>query len=129
VTENNQKNPFVTWVLIIIGWASVLLGVIGIFLPLLPTTPFLLLAAACFVRSSPKFHHWLVNHPKLGKYILHYLSGEGIPKRAKIMAISMIWTTMSLSAWLVVPYIWGKVALFLIGLSVSIYIYRQPTLN
>jgi len=127
LAENNKKHPVITWILLAVGWLSVVLGVIGIFLPLLPTTPFLLLAAACFVRSSPRFYQWLVEHPKLGKYVLHYLNGEGIPMRAKVIAIGMIWVTMSISAWLVVPVIWGKLTLLAIGLSVSIYIYRQPT--
>ena len=113
--------------LLCIGWVSVVLGVLGIFLPLLPTTPFLLLAAACFVRSSPKFYQWLVDHPRLGSYVLHYLKGEGIPKRAKFFSIAMIGITISFSIWLV-PIIWVKVLLFIIALSVSTYILRQPTL-
>ncbi len=125
-----QKRPqFLSWLLIAIGWLSVCLGVLGIFLPLLPTTPFLLLAAACFVRSSPRFYQWLVEHPKLGGYILHYLNGEGLPKRAKIITIMMIGTTMTLSAWLVVPNIWGQITLLLIGVCVSVYIWRLPTLE
>ncbi|EAT13152.1 DUF454 domain-containing protein [Bermanella marisrubri] len=111
------------------GWISVVLGVVGIFLPLLPTTPFLLLAAACFVRSSPRFYNWLVQHPKLGNYIIHYLEGNGIPLRGKIMAITMIWVTMGISIIWVVPVWWVKWVLAAIGLSVSIYIARQPTLN
>jgi len=113
--------------LLAIGWISVVLGVLGIFLPLLPTTPFLLLAAACFVRSSPKFYQWLVDHPRLGSYILHYLNGEGIPKRAKFFSIMMIAGTISFSIWLV-PILWVKVLLLVIALSVSTYILRQPTL-
>jgi len=113
--------------LLAIGWISVVLGVLGIFLPLLPTTPFLLLAAACFVRSSPKFYQWLVDHPRLGSYILHYLNGEGIPKRAKFVSIMMIAGTISFSIWLV-PILWVKVLLLVIALSVSTYILRQPTL-
>jgi uncharacterized membrane protein YbaN (DUF454 family) len=110
-----------------VGWLSVVLGVLGIFLPLLPTTPFLLLAAACFVRSSPKFYQWLIQHPKLGRYILAYLEGSGIPKRAKIITIMMIAATMSFSIYLV-PLIWVKGLLIAIGVCVSIYILKQPTL-
>lgn len=123
------RQGLLTWCLIAIGWICVVLGVLGIFLPLLPTTPFLLLAAACFVRSSPRFYHWLVSHPKLGKYVLHYLNGEGLPKKAKLYTIGTIWLTMGISAWLVVPVIWGKLGLFLIGGCVSIYIWRLPTLE
>lgn len=57
------------YALLAIGWLSVVLGVIGIFVPVLPTTPFLLLAAACFARSSPRFYRWLVEHPRLGPWI------------------------------------------------------------
>lgn len=121
------KRPIFRYLLISIGWLSVVLGVLGIFLPVLPTTPFLLLAAACFVRSSPRFYQWLVDHPKLGKYIIYYLEGRGIPTRAKWMAIAMIWTTISLSALLVVPIFWVQVLLFGIAISVSIYLLRQPT--
>lgn len=122
-----KKRMWVNAVLIVIGWLCVVLGVLGIFLPLLPTTPFLLLAAACFMRSSPKFYAWLVEHPKLGKYIIYYLNGQGIPKRAKIMAIGMIWFTMGISVIWVVPVLWVKFLLFFIGASVSIYLWRQPT--
>ena len=121
-----RQHPWFKAFLIVIGWISVVLGVLGIFLPVLPTTPFLLLAAACFVRSSPRFYQWLVEHPRLGGYILHYLNGEGIPVRAKVIAISMIWLTMGLSAWLVIPLFWVKMLMFSIGFAVSIYILRQP---
>lgn len=124
-----NRNGILAWFLIGVGWLSVFLGVLGIFLPLLPTTPFLLLAAACFVRTSPKFYNWLIEHPKLGKYILHYLDGKGLPLKAKIFTITLIWVTMGTSAWLVVPIIWGKLTLLAIGLAVSIYIWRLPTLE
>lgn len=122
-----NRRKWVNAVLIVFGWLCVILGVLGIFLPLLPTTPFLLLAAACFMRSSPKFYAWLVEHPKLGKYIIYYLNGQGIPKRAKIMATLMIWFTMGISVIWVAPVLWVKLLLLLIGASVSIYLWRQPT--
>jgi len=127
--ETLHSSPLIKGLLIALGWISVVLGVLGIFLPVLPTTPFLLLAAACFMRSSPKFYSWLVEHPKLGSYILHYLKGEGIPRRAKWMAIGMIWLSIGFSAWFVVPILWVKGLLLAIACGVSVYILRQPTLE
>jgi uncharacterized membrane protein YbaN (DUF454 family) len=126
--EKLAKNPVYLGFLMAAGWLSVALGTLGIFLPVLPTTPFLLLAAACFMRSSPKFYHWLVQHPKLGGYVVHYLNGKGLPKRAKVITIVMIWTSIGFSTWLVIPVFWGKMCMLSIALGVSIYIVRQPTL-
>ena len=124
-----QSTRIFKGLLMVIGSLSVVLGVVGIFLPLLPTTPFLLLAAACFVRSSPRFYQWLVQHPRLGTYILHYLNGEGMPKRAKWLTIAMIWSTISISAFFFVPIFWVKCLLFFIAACVSIYLLKLPTLK
>lgn len=121
------KNKALKGLLIFVGWLSVVLGVIGIFLPILPTTPFLLLAAACFVRTSPKFYQWLVGHPKLGKYIVYYLEGKGIPLKAKIYTIALIAISMSVTSY-IVPVTAVKILLPLIGVLVALYIVRQPTL-
>jgi methylthioribose-1-phosphate isomerase len=75
----------------------VALGVIGIFLPVLPTTPFLLLAAACFVRSSKSFYLWLIHHRQLGPWIRDYLEGQGIPLKAKVYSIALMWLSIGLS--------------------------------
>ncbi len=107
------------------GTVSVALGVVGIFLPILPTTPFLLLAAACYVRSSNKFYTWLVSHPVLSKYILAYLDGQGIPRKAKYYTLLVMWLTMSISAF-IVPLWQVSVLLLCIALSVSAYIWRLP---
>jgi uncharacterized membrane protein YbaN (DUF454 family) len=103
----------------------VVLGAVGIFLPLLPTTPFLLLAAACYVRSSDRFYSWLVSHPVLSKYILAYLDGQGIPRKAKYYTLLVMWLTMSISA-AIVPLWQVSVLLLGIGLGVSAYIWRLP---
>jgi uncharacterized membrane protein YbaN (DUF454 family) len=102
------------------------LAILGIFLPLLPTVPLLLLAAACFARSSERFHHWLLNHPKLGPMIHGYLDGKGIPLRAKITAIGLIWLSISISVYVVHP-VWLKFLLVIIGLSVTAYLLSQAT--
>lgn len=118
----------VSIVLLAIGWLSVGLGVIGIFIPVLPTTPFLLLAAWCFMRTSPRFYHWLVSHPKLGKYLVYYLEGKGIPLKAKVYSIVLMAMGMSFTIYWV-PLIEVKILLPLVGVLVALYIVRLPTLD
>ena len=126
VKEYKQvRSPALRVLLMIAGGICVGLGVIGIFLPILPTTPFLLLAAACFVRSSEQFHQWLLNHPSLGQYILPYLDGSGMPRKAKKYTLMMLWLTMPFAIYLV-PLMPVRILLALIGLSVSFYIIRLP---
>ena len=121
------RNPLLRPIIFACGWLSVVLGVLGIFLPVLPTTPFLLLAAGCFLRTSPRFYHWLVQHPRLGKYVIYYLDGKGIPRKAKIYTLTTLWLTMLITVVLVDSTV-VRIILPLIGLSVSIYILRLPTL-
>ncbi len=111
--------------LISLGWICVVLGVIGIFLPLLPTTPFILLAAWCFAKSSPRFHHWLISHPKLGPIIHTWQSGEGISRGLRNRVLAVMWASMLLSMWIVGKW-WSIALLSSIGIAVSIYIFRQP---
>jgi len=123
------NNRLLKWLLIIVGLVSTGLGIIGIFVPLLPTTPFLLLAAACFARSSERFHSWLVNHNQLGPMIRGYLDGSGIPLRAKCIAIALVWLTLPPSALLLVPPVWAKTLLVLLAISITWYLLRLPTLQ
>lgn len=122
-----QRNPAIRYVLLAIGWLSVALGVIGIFIPVLPTTPFLLLAAACFMRSSKRFYLWLVNHRQLGPWIVDYLEGQGIPLKGKVYAISLMWLSIGLSCYLV-PLLWARAFMLASAVLVSLYILRQKTL-
>ena len=121
------RNPLLRPLIFACGWLSVVLGVLGIFLPVLPTTPFLLLAAACFLRTSPRFYHWLIHHPRLGQYVIYYLDGKGIPRKAKVYTLLTLWATMLLTVMLVDSQV-VRIILPLIGLSVSMYIVRLPTL-
>lgn len=123
------NNRLLRWLLIIVGLVSTGLGIIGIFVPLLPTTPFLLLAAACFARSSERFHSRLVNHNRLGPMIRGYLDGSGIPLRAKRIAIALVWLTLPPSALLLVPPIWAKLLLILLAISITWYLLHLPTLQ
>lgn len=122
------KNSFLRGLLWTVGSICLVLGVLGIFLPVLPTTPFLLLTAACYLRSSEKFYNWLVSHPKLSRYILAYLDGRGLPRRAKYYTLSVLWLTISFSVY-IVPLLAVKVMLVLIAGSVSVYIWRLPDLE
>ena len=117
----------VRYTLLVVGWLSVVLGVIGIFVPVLPTTPFLLLAAACFVRSSRRFYLWLVNHRHLGPWIRDYLEGNGIPLKGKVYAIALMWASIGLSCYLV-PMPWARAFMLTSAVLVSLYILRQKTL-
>jgi len=127
-TPKVLANPLVKRTIFIFGWFSFVMGVIGIFLPLLPTTPFILLAAACFARSSPRFYAWITSHPRFGPSIADYLAGKGLPLKAKLMATGLLWTSVSFTL-LVVSLIWAKLAMLLTALAVSIYIFRLPTLK
>lgn len=122
------KNPILKAIILMVGWLSVVLGVIGIFLPLLPTTPFLLLAAACFIRTSPRFYEWLIGHPRLGPYMVHYLNGKGIPLRAKVYTLLIMWSTMLFSAFVLLDIQAVKISLPIVGALVTLYILRLPTL-
>ncbi len=102
------------------------LGFIGAFLPVMPTTVFLLLAAYFFARSSPKFYNWIMNHKVFGPFIRDWRAGLGIPLRAKILAVSMIVLTIGYSIT-VVPVLWVKILLLMIGLTLCTYLISRPT--
>ncbi len=110
----------------ILGTISLVLGVLGIFLPLLPTTPFLLLAAFCYLRGSARLHTWLMSHRILGPYIRDFQSGRGIPLRSKCIALALMWPSLALSAW-IMPVLWARWLLLIPGIGVTIYLWRLPT--
>ena len=111
------------------GTLAVLLGILGIFLPLLPTTPFLLLASWCFARGSERLHRWLLSHRVFGEYLRNFEAGRGIPLKAKILATVMLWASLLLAMRRFdTPAI--PVLLALTGACVSIYLWRfLPTLR
>ncbi len=117
------------WVLIIIGSFFTGLGILGIFLPLLPTTPFLLLAAACYIRSSERFYNWLINNKWLGNYIKNYLEGKGVSLKVKVFSISLLWITIGYSAVFIVNTFPIRIILILIAIGVTIHILSIRTLK
>lgn len=120
--------PIKRILLIIAGILSLVLGVIGAFVPLLPTVPLVLLAAYCFGRSSERLHQWLLQHRYFGPIIDNFQAGKGIPKRVKYRTIAIIWLSMGFSCWMVAKF-WLCVMLVCIGLAVSIYLLRLPDYN
>ncbi len=127
--EIKTPNTFVKIILIISGWLSVGLGFVGIFIPMLPTTPFMLLAAACFAKSSPKFHHWLMNNKIFSRYIRDYREKRGMKLSSKILSISMLNITISLSVIFATEILWLRIILIAIAMAVTIHLLRIKTLK
>lgn len=113
-------------VFIIVGFLALVLGVIGIFLPVMPTVPFVLLAAACFSRGSRRMHRWLVRLPFAGKVIDDFEQGRGVPRKAKISALLMLWGGMTTSAFLIAPPWWVLAMLAATAIIASVIIVRLP---
>ena len=113
----------------IAGTVFLIIGGVGIVLPLLPTTPFLLLAAVCYARSSERWYRWLLYNRWFGEYIRNWHEGRGIPMKTKALSILFLILTMGYSAVVVVPFFIGKVALIIIAVCVSVHILSVPTLK
>lgn len=113
--------------LTIAGLLSLSLAIIGIFLPLIPTTPLLLLAAACFIRSSNRLYEWLITNKHLGPYIKNYREGKGIPLSAKVIGVTLLWCSMLFTIIFVVPLFIIKILLAGIGGYFTWFILKQKT--
>ncbi|MBW1674189.1 MAG: YbaN family protein [Deltaproteobacteria bacterium] len=124
-----MKQRFVRVALIVVGTISTALGILGIFVPILPTTPFLLLAAACYSRSSQRFYDWLLNNKYFGNYIRNYLEIKGIPLKVKVLTLAVLWTTIGCSAAFAVEILFVRVLLIVIAIGVSIHILSLRTLH
>ena len=112
--------------LLVIGFLSLSLGAIGIFLPVLPTTPFILLSAGCFSISSPKLANRLMENKYFGSYIKNYRFHTGVPKEAKRKAILFLWAGLIISMLLLKSLVMSAI-LILIGILVIIHIYKLKT--
>lgn len=116
--------------LIVVGLLSLVLGVVGIFVPLLPTTPLLLLAAWAFFRSSPRLYEWLLNHPRLGEYIRNFREHRAIPLRVKVVSVTLVWLTIGYCIFFVVAeWWWAQLLLALLAVAVSWHILSYKTLR
>lgn len=112
----------VRWAFLLAGTLSLGLGLVGIFVPVLPTTPFLLLAAACYARGSDRFYCWLINNRLLGAYIRSYREGRGLPRRVRTFTIIMLWLTIGLTVILFLDDLWIKALLLAIAVAVTVHV-------
>ena len=110
--------------LIAAGTFFIGIAIIGIFIPVLPTTPFLLISAALYSRSSKKFYGWLINNKIFGRYIKNYREGKGISLKLKIITIALLWITIGCSAIFAINIFWVRVILIVIAIGVTIHIIR-----
>lgn len=113
--------------LVICGTLSLLLGAVGIFFPVLPTTPFLLLSAACYARSSVRLHSWLLNTRIFGSYIRDYQEGRGVSLRHKIAALVLLWLSIGYAAGFAVSRTWLRILLLGIAAGVTIHLCKLKT--
>ena len=122
-----MKDIILNKLLVYSGTFFLVIGIIGIFIPILPTTPFILLAAACYARGSKKFYNWLINNKWLGEYIKNYREGRGIPLKVKILSITFLWITIAFSTFLIVSNLLIQIILIITAIGVTIHILTIKT--
>jgi uncharacterized membrane protein YbaN (DUF454 family) len=112
----------------VLGWSAVALGGVGVVVPGLPTTGFMVAAAACFAKCSPRFEQWVLDLPGVGKAVADYRSGLGMPRRAKVVAISMMTVAIGISVGLLVDHLAVRIVIVAAGVIGAWYIVRRvPT--
>lgn len=124
-----KKNIIIKYLLLFAGVISLILGVIGVFLPVLPTTPFLLLAALCFSKSSDKFYHWLINNKIFGEYIRDYREKKGITLTNKIIALSVLYVGIGYSIYKMQHKIYVVGFLLIVAIAVTVHILKLKILK
>ncbi|MFX0002143.1 MAG: YbaN family protein [Candidatus Hodarchaeota archaeon] len=120
--ERSKKKKLINRFIFLGGFISLVLGIIGIAIPILPTTPFLLIASAAFAKSSSRFNRWLLNNKILGAYIRNYREGKGLPLKVKIITITILWITILITLIFLMGLIWLQILLICIAIAVSIHI-------
>lgn len=121
-----SERPIVRWTLMIAGTVLVGIGILGIFLPLLPTTVFFLMAAWCYARSSRRFYDWLHSNRYFGKYLKNYREGRGITRANKISTIVILWCSILYS--MTVVHTWYVLLILAaVGIGVTVHLVMIPT--
>lgn len=122
-----SSNPIIRILWVVLGSFFVVIGGIGVVVPGLPTTLFLILAAACYIRSSQRLYDWLINNKTFGPYLRDYREGKGIPKRAKVLAVSMIIVFVSYAVFFGIESQNLKIAAGILGIAGLLYVlFKVP---
>jgi len=124
VSDNVKRMLFV-----LVGTLFLAIGFVGIIIPVLPTTPLLLLAAACYLRGSERLHRWMIENRIFGEFIRNYREGRGIKPRQKAVTLVFLWMTISFSALYLIERLPVRILLFLIATAVSVHILALPSLR
>lgn len=122
-------HPILRAVLLVIGTLLLGLGIVGIYVPGLPTTPFLLLAAACYLRSSERLFHWLVSHPRMGPQLRVFLQKKAVPRRVKVVSLALAWAVLGGLALFVVQSAFMKLLLISLAIIKTVVMLALPTLE
>ena len=121
--------PAVRFVLIAFGTLALGLGIVGLVFPILPTTPFLLIAAGCYVRSSERLFNWLIHHPRFGSAVRHYVAQKAIPLKVKIVSLTIAWVVLLGTALFLVDRVWLKGLLLAVAVAKTMFMTRIKTLE
>ncbi|MDH5483513.1 MAG: YbaN family protein [Candidatus Bathyarchaeota archaeon] len=122
-----RTSKFKKGIFVVAGTISLGLGVVGVFLPILPTTPFLLLSAACYYKGSERMHRWLLNNKWLGDYIRNYKEGKGISPMGKVFTLVLLWITICYSVFFMLNEYILQIVLFAIAIAVTLHVITLPT--
>lgn len=125
--QQNQKVRLRKPLLVAAGLLSLTAGIIGIFVPMWPTTCFLLGAAACFSKSSDRLHNWMLSNRTFGRYLREYKETGTVESRIKVASMSLMWASLVLSSLIVQPPIWVVSLLFLVGTAVTVHVVSIPS--
>jgi len=127
--DSRVSGKMMRGVYIVVGTIALVIGAIGLFLPVIPTTPLLILAAACYYRGSDRLHNWILSSRWFGETIKNYQEGRGLTRDTKVRAISMMWAMILISAWFFVSNLFIRVAIICVAIGVTVYLARLPTLE
>ena len=127
--DSRVSGKMMRGVYIVVGTIALVIGAIGLFLPVIPTTPLVILAAACYYRGSDRLHNWILSSGWFGETVKNYQEGRGLTRHTKVKAISMMWAMIFISAWFFVSNLFVRVAIICVAIGVTVYLVRLPTLE